>query len=51
MMAMRLTGRERILVSKTVHPDIAKCWAHMPERGHPVGEIGYEGSPEFDLED
>src|SRR5215469_2898073 len=55
MMAMRLTGRDRILVSRTVHPEYREVLAtYAQHQGMPVVEFGYEqqsgGIDEADLE-
>jgi glycine cleavage system P protein (glycine dehydrogenase) subunit 1 len=43
MMAMRLTGRDRILVSRTVHPEYREVLGtYAQHQGMPVVEFGYE---------
>jgi glycine dehydrogenase subunit 1 len=42
MMAMRLTGRDRILVSRTVHPEYREVLlTYAQHQGMPVAEFGY----------
>ena len=55
MMAVRITGRDRILVSKTVHPEYREVLlTYAKHQGMPVEEFGYSaeaGSIDFaDLE-
>jgi glycine dehydrogenase subunit 1 len=43
MMAMRLTGRDRILVSRTVHPEYREVLTtYAQHQGMPVVEFGYQ---------
>jgi glycine dehydrogenase subunit 1 len=43
MMAMRLTGRDRILVSRTVHPEYREVLlTYAQHQGMPVAEFGYQ---------
>ena len=43
MMAMRLTGRDRVLVSRTVHPEYREVLqTYAQHQGMPVVEFGYE---------
>jgi glycine dehydrogenase subunit 1 len=43
MMAMRVTGRDRILVSRTVHPEYREVLAtYAQHQGMPVAEFGYQ---------
>jgi len=43
MMAMRATGRDRILVSRTVHPEYREVLAtYAQHQGMPVAEFGYD---------
>ena len=42
MMAMRLTGRDRILVARSVHPEYREVLStYAQHQGMPVAEIGY----------
>ncbi len=42
MMAMRVTGRDRILVSRTVHPEYREVLlTYAQHQGMPVAEFGY----------
>src|SRR5436190_20393537 len=42
MMALRLTGRDRILVSRTVHPEYREVLlTYAQHQGMPVAEFGY----------
>jgi glycine dehydrogenase subunit 1 len=53
LMAMRLTGRERVLIARTVHPEyrqVLRTYARF--HGFPVEEFGYEsGTGTIDLAD
>src|SRR5438309_576321 len=53
MMAMRITGRDRILVTRTVHPEYREVLAtYAQHQGMPVAEFGYErDSGALDAED
>src|SRR5438477_5319235 len=53
MMAMRVTGRDRILVTRTVHPEYREVLAtYAQHQGMPVAEFGYErDSGALDAED
>ncbi len=43
MMAVRVTGRDRVLVSKTVHPEYREVLlTYAKHQGMPVEEFGYE---------
>ena len=43
MMALRATGRDRILVSRTVHPEYREVLAtYAQHQGMPVAEFGYD---------
>src|ERR1700680_1395269 len=43
MMAMRITGRDRILVSRTVHPEYREVLdTYARQQGMPVVEFGYD---------
>jgi glycine cleavage system P protein (glycine dehydrogenase) subunit 1 len=43
MMAMRVTGRDRVVVSRTVHPEYREVLAtYAQHQGMPVAEFGYE---------
>jgi glycine dehydrogenase subunit 1 len=45
MMAVRITGRDRILVSRTVHPEYREVLAtYAKHQGMPVAEFGYDGA-------
>jgi len=52
MMAMRLTGRDRILTARTVHPEYREVLAtYARHQGMPVAEIDYARGPgSLDLE-
>jgi len=53
MMAMRMTGRDRILAARTVHPEYREVLrTYAQHQGMPVVEFGYEpGSGKLDLDD
>jgi glycine dehydrogenase subunit 1 len=53
MMAARATGKGRVLVSRTVHPEYREVLAtYARNQGMPVAEFGYvAGSGSLDLED
>lgn len=53
MMAMRLTGRDRIAVARTVHPEYREVLqTYAQHQGMPVAELGYFGDTgTLDLED
>jgi len=53
MMAMRITGRDRILAARTLHPEYREVLrTYAQHQGMPVAEFGYHpGSGGFDLED
>src|SRR3984885_13999077 len=53
MMAVRITGRDRILVSKTVHPEYREVLlTYAKHQGMPVEEFGYSAeSGELDFAD
>ncbi len=53
MMAVRVTGRDRVLVSKTVHPEYREVLrTYSQHQGMPVEEFGYvDGSGALDLAD
>jgi glycine dehydrogenase subunit 1 len=53
MMAMRLTGRDRIAVARTVHPEYREVLqTYAQHQGMPVAEFAYNGhSGKIDLED
>src|SRR3984957_11170095 len=53
MMAMRVTGRDRIVVARTVHPEYREVLrTYAQHQGMPVVESGYlAGSGALDLED
>lgn len=53
MMAMRITHRDEILVSRTVHPEYREVLAtYAQHQGMPVTEFGYvEGTGRIDLAD
>lgn len=53
MMAVRVTGRHKILVSKTVHPEYREVLhTYVKNQGLPVEEFGYDaGSGQIDLKD
>ncbi len=53
MMAARVTGRDRVLVSRAVHPEYREVLATYASRqGMPVEEIGYDAATgSVDLED
>jgi glycine dehydrogenase subunit 1 len=53
MMAIRLTGRDRILVARTVHPEYREVLStYARHQGMPVVEVEYEGeSGALDLSD
>src|SRR6516225_12283184 len=53
MMAMRITGRDRILISRTVHPEYREVLrTYAQHQGTPVAEFGYVSeSGNLDLED
>ena len=43
MMAMRVTGRDRVLVARTVHPEYREVLlTYAQHQGMPVAEFGYE---------
>jgi glycine dehydrogenase subunit 1 len=52
MMAMRVTGRDRVMVSRTVHPEYREVLAtYARHQGMPVVEFGYErDSGQLDIE-
>ena len=53
MMAVRITGRDKILISKTVHPEYREVLlTYAKHQGMPVSEFGYGAeSGELDLAD
>src|ERR1700674_173660 len=53
MMAIRITGRNRVLVSRTLHPEYREVLrTYAQHQGMPVVDFGYEaGSGTLDLED
>jgi glycine dehydrogenase subunit 1 len=53
MMAVRVTGRDRVLVSRTVHPEYREVLrTYAQHQGMPVEEFGYvAGSGTIDLDD
>ena len=53
MMAVRVTGRHKILVSKTVHPEYREVLhTYVKNQSLPVEEFGYDaGSGQIDLKD
>jgi glycine dehydrogenase subunit 1 len=53
MMAVRVTGRDRVLVSRTVHPEYREVLrTYAQHQGMPVEEFGYDAeSGAIDLED
>ncbi len=53
MMAVRITGRDRILTSKTVHPEYREVLrTYAQHQGMPISEFGYvSGSGAIDLKD
>src|SRR5262249_62231362 len=53
MMAMRITGRNKILVSRTVHPEYREVLrTYAQHQGMPVSEFGYvSDSGAIDLAD
>ena len=53
MMAMRITGRERILVSRTVHPEYREVLnTYAQHQGMPIVEFGYDRQTgNLDLDD
>jgi glycine dehydrogenase subunit 1 len=53
MMAMRLTNRDRIVVSRTVHPEYREVLTtYAQHQGMPVAEFGYgRDSGQLDLDD
>jgi glycine dehydrogenase subunit 1 len=53
MMAVRVTGRNRVLVSRTVHPEYREVLrTYSQHQGMPVEEFGYaEGAGSIDLAD
>jgi glycine dehydrogenase subunit 1 len=53
MMAARITGRDRVLVSRTVHPEYREVLlTYARHQGMPVEEFGYDaGSGSADLDD
>jgi glycine dehydrogenase subunit 1 len=53
MMALRITGRDHVLVSKTVHPEYRETLAtYAKHQGMPVDEFGYVSETgTIDLED
>lgn len=45
MMAVRITGRDRVLVSRTVHPEYREVLrTYAQHQGMPVDEFGYDGN-------
>lgn len=52
MMAVRITGRDKVLIARTVHPEyrevLKTCTQHQ---GMPVEEIGYATTGRLDLDD
>lgn len=53
MMAVRVTGRDAVLISRTVHPEYREVLrTYALNQGMPVDEFGYDGaSGALDLED
>jgi glycine dehydrogenase subunit 1 len=53
LMALRITGRRRILVSKTVHPEYREVLlTYAKSAGYPVEEFGYDAeSGQIDVRD
>jgi glycine dehydrogenase subunit 1 len=53
MMAVRATGRSRVLVSRVVHPEYREVLkTYAKHQGMPVAEFGYDaGTGQIDLED
>src|SRR5579884_3648289 len=53
MMAMRITGRDRVLVSRTVHPEYREVLqTYTQHQGIPVEEFAYDpGSGRIDADD
>ena len=52
MMAVRITHRDKILISRTVHPEYREVLkTYTQHQGIPVEEIGYEKSGRLDLDD
>jgi glycine dehydrogenase subunit 1 len=53
MMAARITGRDRVLVARTVHPEYREVLrTYAQHQGMPVEEFGYQdGSGRLDIED
>lgn len=53
MMAVRITGRQKILVAKTVHPEYREVQkTYAKNMGLPISEFGYDaGTGEIDLAD
>ena len=53
MMAVRVTGRNRVVVSRAVHPEYREVLAtYALHQGMPVAEFGYDSSSgQLDLED
>jgi glycine dehydrogenase subunit 1 len=53
MMAVRITGRDRVLVSRTVHPEYREVLGtYAQHQGMPVEEFGYEaGTGAIDIAD
>jgi glycine dehydrogenase subunit 1 len=53
MMAMRVTGRDRIVVARTVHPEYREVLGtYAQHQGMPVAEVGYaRDAGTLDLED
>jgi glycine dehydrogenase subunit 1 len=53
MMAMRVTGRDRVLVARSVHPEYREVHhAYTRHQGTPVDEFGYDAeSGEIDVAD
>ncbi len=50
MMAVRITRRDKILVSRTVHPEYREVLAtYTRHQGIPVAEFGYSKSGRLDL--
>src|SRR5206468_10698047 len=53
MMAIRITGRDRILASRTVHPEYREVLrTYAQHQGMPVSEFGYDATTgKLDLDD